>query len=370
MTIVICVAAVFGFAQSGRRAGEAPTPTPAVVTAASYSESKPLPPRQRLIPGSERASLPQKSSPKNKKDTSASQGTLTTTSGEEYIITISTDLVTVPVSVYDRNGMYVAGLQRSDFKVFEDGKEQEISYFAATETPFTVYLVIDTSFSTEYKISEIQQAAIAFIDQLQPQDKVGIIEFDGNITVLADATNDRQRLYKAIRKADFGYGTSLYRAVDFVLKKKLADVTGRKAVVLFTDGVNTTSNKYTFDATLDLAEESDTPFFVVYYDTFASVQRSSVSLASGTTAAEYAVGRKYLSDLSAYTGGRVYQPEAVPGGLQAAFESIALELRRQYSLGFTPADDARTGRRQIRVRVDRPGLTIRARDSYVAGGTQ
>ena len=88
----------------------------------------------------------------------------------------------------------------------------------------------------------------------------------------------------------------------------------------------------------------------------------------GTSSAEYALGRKYLEDLADATGGRVFRPEATPGGLTAAFEGIAEELRRQYNIGFYPSEEATAGqKRQIKVRVNRPNLVIRSRESYVVG---
>jgi hypothetical protein len=97
------------------------------------------------------------------------------------VIKVNTDLVTIPVSVYDRNGLYVANLRRNDFKIFADGKEQEIAYFGSSDKPFTVVLMIDTSPSTAYRIEEIQDAARAFVDQLQPQDSVMVVEFAYNV---------------------------------------------------------------------------------------------------------------------------------------------------------------------------------------------
>ena len=183
---------------------------------------------------------------KNKSDTSKVIEDKSNTSqsvGDEDTITVETNLVTIPVSVFDRNGLYIPNLQKSNFKIFENGKEQEIEYLATSDKPFTVILLLDTSPSTEYKIEEIQDAAIAFTNQLKPQDNVMVIEFDADIHVLSEVTNDRQKIYKAIRNADFGGGTSLYDAVDFSLRKRLSKIEGRKAIVLFTDGVDTTSGK-------------------------------------------------------------------------------------------------------------------------------
>jgi Ca-activated chloride channel family protein len=292
---------------------------------------------------------------------------------------IETNLITIPVSVFDRNGLYIPGLRQAEFKIFDDGVEQEIAYFGTTDKPFTVALVLDVSPSTSYKIDEIRRAAKAFVDQLEPRDSVIVIDFDHGIRVTSKATQDRQRIYKAIDKADFGDGTSLYNAVDEALRKQLGAIAGRKAVVLFTDGVDTTSRKNNYDGTVNYAEESDTLIFPIYYNTYLDNDRrisspfpdifgGGIYTISGGSAEEYALGRRYLDELSDVTGGRVFRPESTPGGLTRAFEGIAEELRRQYSIGFVPKTEGKMGdRRQIKIRVERPNLMIRARDSYTVG---
>jgi Ca-activated chloride channel family protein len=366
-------------AQSGRRVTTA-IPTPMRTPAADdskpqYSESKPRKPRTERIPNR----FPNISI---RKDEPAEAATPVQTNvpdqseAEGETLRIETNLITIPVSVFDRNGLYIPGLTQKNFKIFEDGVEQEIAYFGTTEKPFTVALVIDVSPSTAYKIEEIQRAARAFVDQLQPHDNVIVIEFDQSVNVLAKVTNDREKIYKAIRRADFGNGTSLYDAVDEALRKQLAKIPGRKAVVLFTDGVDTTSHKRSYDSTLKYAEESDSLVFPIYYNTYFENRQPvntfpNIFITTQTTSAEdYALGRSYLSELADATGGRVFQPESTPGGLVTAFEGIAEELRRQYSIGYVPKDEGTSGqRKQIKVRVNRPNLVLRARDSYIVGAT-
>jgi len=364
---------IAAFAQSGRRIQATPTPVPAEKQP-EFSESTPKPKRPIWIPPSQRI---------NQNQTVATAKPIEDKSTDlEDEVKVETTLVTIPVSVFDRNGLYIPGLKQADFKVYEDGKEQEIAYFGTSEKPFTVILLIDTSPSTEYKIDEIRSAAIAFVDQLKPQDRVMVIEFDANVHVLTEATNDRQAIYKGIRNADFGSGTSLYEAVDFSLKKRLSKIEGRKAIVLFTDGVDTTSGgRTTYDSTIALAEESDSLIFPIYYNTYFDNRQSGGGFptsgtifdppqrqARGTRPEDYALGRRYLDELADYTGGRVFRPDSTPGGLTAAFEGIAEELRRQYQIGYTPSDDGKPGqRKQIKVRVNRSNLVIRARDSYIVG---
>ncbi|MEP7212106.1 MAG: VWA domain-containing protein [Acidobacteriota bacterium] len=375
--IILCSLALIApaSAQSGRRFDQ---PEPAAKTETEpeklpdFSESTPQPKRPKAPAAMRKAA--ENRSPAQSSVKTAPQDAPTSADGE-LVLKVETNLVTIPVSVIDRNGIYVPGLSQSDFKIYEDGKEQAITYFGSTDKPFTVVLLLDTSPSTAYRIEEIQNAALAFIDQLKPQDKVMVVEFDGNIHVLTEATNDRARLTNAVKRADFGYGTSLYDSVNFAIKKRLIGVEGRKAIVLFTDGVDTSSGKAGYDSTLDLAEESDALIFPIYYNTFEANRDGVFSPRPGeeimmqpSTPEEYALGAKYLYELAAYTGGRVFRPESTPNGLKSAFEGIAEELRRQYNLGYIPADDGTPGQRKsIKVRVDRPNLVIRSRDSYIVG---
>lgn len=358
--------ASFISAQSGRRVKPAPTPEFRTEEPADqYSESKPVP--KRIIP----PTLARET--RSEKPITPTETTPAVTANEGDVVKVDTDLVTIPVSVYDRNGVYIPNLRQSDFKIFEDGKEQEIAYFGRTDVPFTVILLLDTSPSTEYKIDQIRDAARTFVDKLSPQDTVMVVEFAWNVHVLCEPTKDRQVMYKAIDKADFGEGTALYDAVDYSLRKRMNQIQGRKAIVLFTDGVDTVSRKSSYDKTLALAEESDSLIFPIYYNTFNDMRRQTGSSwppifgqpqMRVPSSADYALGKKYLEDLAAYTGGRVFRPES--GGLNAAFEGIAEELRSQYSLGYIPKDEGKPGQRKsIRVRVNMPNVAVRARDTYV-----
>ena len=166
-----------------------------------------------------------------------------TPENDDGVIRIETNLVTMPVSVLDRDGRFISGLQQRDFKIFENGVEQKVDYFQSVEQPFTVILMLDVSPSTQFQIEEIQNAAIAFINQLRPGDRIGVIAFDERVHVLSPVTGNRNMLRNAIYDAEFGDGTSLYDAVDNVIYRQLRGIEGRKAVVLFTDGVDTTSRR-------------------------------------------------------------------------------------------------------------------------------
>src|ERR1041384_7201801 len=148
---------------------------------------------------------------------------------EGDVIRFDTALVTVPVSVMDRNGRYVPLLRRDQFRLEENGVEQKIAYFATTDSPFSVVLLIDTSGSTQFRLEDIQKAATDFVDKLKRHDSVMVMSFDDRIQVQCNATTDREVIYKAIRRTRTGGGgTRLYDAVEDVLNKQLATIPGRK----------------------------------------------------------------------------------------------------------------------------------------------
>lgn len=323
------------------------------------------------------------------------------TSDDEEVIRVETNLVTMPVAVLDRDGRFISGLKQGDFKVFENGIEQKVDYFQSVEQPFTVVMLIDVSPSTQFRIEEIQQAAITFIDQLRPSDRVMVIAFDESVHVLSPITNNRNQLRDAIRQAQFGDGTGLYEAVDYVISQQLRQIQGRKAVVLFTDGVDTTSRRATYQSTVAETEEIDSLFYTIWYDTsndlnggvnypgggrrrqggrvtwgdiLATVMTGgNVNVGGGApggaSRSEYENGRKYLETLAQNSGGRKFEASSMTN-IDAAFSGIAEELRRQYSLGYYPDNVGKVGdRKQIKIRVMRPGVVVRAKTSYVVGQT-
>ncbi len=322
--------------------------------------------------------------------------------GEDEVVRVDTTLVTVPVSITDRNGRYIADLRREDFQIYEEDIEQRVAYFASVEKPFTVVLMLDTSASTWSKLGQIRNAAAAFVEQLRPGDKVMVVSFARGFTVKCEATSDREKIRKAIQSTGRGLSTHLYDALAHLMQKHLTVIQGRKAVVLFTDGVDASSNDATYESTVHIAEELDALIYPIRYDTYDAasdtggppIPQSTSRLPSilrkiplpipwptnggsiniggsnGSSRADYALGERYLHDLAELTGGRVYEANRDLSYLQEAFNHIAEELRRQYSLGYYPQQRAQPGeRRRIRVRVRIPDLAVRARSSYIYKGS-
>jgi VWFA-related protein len=242
-----------------------------------------------------------------------------------------------------------------------------------------------------------------------------IVSFDEDVRVLAEATSDRSTLRDAIRRTRTGGSTKLYDAVDLVINQRLNRERGRKAVVLFTDGVDTASNHASYQSNVRDAEELDALIYPVQYDTYndgnagggtswpsgrgggprsatdilvdilggvmgggnrrggGGGNRGPVIIGGGNPNGnpdDYRRANAYLNDLAYKTGARLFRADTTRD-LTQSFAHIAEELRRQYSIGYYPKTTAQTGtRRQIKVRVMRPDLVVRARDSYITGGSQ
>jgi len=388
--LLLALAAIPLFGQ-GTRPRVAATPAPPVITDQSGTVERPSrtnsgPP---VLGGGVRPSA-------------TPPGTTTTspkTDDGNEVIRVETNLVTMPVSVLDRDGRFISGLQQKDFKIFENGTEQKIEWFQSVEQPFTVILMLDVSPSTQWQIEEIQNAAITFVDQLRPNDKVMVIAFDERVHVLTPVTGNRAQLRSAIMRAEFGDGTGLYEAVDDVLNRELRQIQGRKAVVLFTDGVDTTSRRASYDSTIADVEESEALFYTIRYDTSRDMYGGlgggypvpmgrrgnwggmiGIILGGGQVVVpsgrgggrggmqnEYEVGKQYLETLAQNSGGRKFEADSLQN-LDVAFSGIAEELRRQYSIGYYPDNVGQIGeRKQIRVRVMRPNVVVRAKNTYIVG---
>src|SRR5262245_30187008 len=188
------------------------------------------------------------------------------TVNENGTIKMDTALVSIPFSVIDRGGKFVPFLKKRDFRLYEDGVEQDIESFNSVETPFHVALVLDTSRSTRFKMKDIQDAAFAFVKELKRDDQVMVVSFDSKVRFHCDFTSDYDELRHAIYETRTGGSTKLYEAVDKVVDR-LEPIEGRKAIVLFTDGVDTASRRANFQNTIKKVEESGAIVYPIKYNT-------------------------------------------------------------------------------------------------------
>lgn len=183
-----------------------------------------------------------------------------------------TDLVSVPLIASDSNNIYVTDLRQEEFAIFEDGVQQQIAFFGKVAAPFHVVLMLDTSSSTQDKLKQIQQAAVAFVEQLQPADRVKVISFDDAVKDLNEFTSNRETLRSAIYSTTSGAGTKVYDAVDLALNT-IRTIRGRKAIVIFTDGMDWHSDSATFEGTVRNLDEEGVMVYPIRYDTRATTER-------------------------------------------------------------------------------------------------
>jgi Ca-activated chloride channel homolog len=293
---------------------------------------------------------------------------------ENDIVRVSTSLITVPAEVMDRNGRYIGNLRKTDFRIYENGVEQQLAYFASVEQPFTVALLLDVSGSTQSQLQAIRIAANTFIKGLRPNDRLLLVSFDGKINVLTEPVTLSELRKKKLRLDALNDGTLLYDTVGFVLNQRLAGIQGRKAIVLLTDGVDGGSRKSSYKQTLRDAEEANVVIYTVRYNTLPQLPERLAQIANPKAREhvrtkmikDYASGSVYLRSLAEKTGGRIFNAESL-SDVPQAFGAITQELGRQYSLGYYPKGQAQPGeKRDIKVRTRSPGLIVRARESYVA----
>ncbi|MER3632440.1 MAG: hypothetical protein C4325_09995 [Blastocatellia bacterium] len=300
----------------------------------------------------------------------------TSTDNEE--IRIQTDLVMMAVRISHRGDAPVANLAKTDFRLYENGREQAISYFAGIDEPFTVALLIDVSYSTVFKIGDLKEAARAFVRQLAPPDRVAIIAFDKKPSLLLRPSNNRRAAELAIDSLKTGSGTSLFDALDLAFRQ-IADFRGRKAIVLLTDGVDTSSQLTNAKRLQESLSEEDIIIYAIRYDTFRDVDKLRKRDAEirydkndrplifsrppqiGERDIDYKAARDFLYSASDYTGGKVFEAQRVKD-LSRSFSEIANELHKTYILGYYPSEDREPAREYIvKIRILRPKLLIEVR---------
>jgi Ca-activated chloride channel family protein len=302
---------------------------------------------------------------------------------EMEVIKVETDLVIVPFRVTDKSGRTIADIKQTEIRIFENGEEREIAYFSDLDQPFTVALVLDMSYSSVFKLKDIQNAAKKFVAQLRPEDRVMVISFAEKPIVLCEATGDRRILNIAIEGSRIGSGTGLYLTLDTVLNDKLRRIPGRKAVVLLSDGVDTSSVHQTAASVEKDLIESDALIFPIKYNTYDDVQKTRRDTApiqydendkpytvdarpgKGERAEDYAAAKEFLRNIAVDTGGRLYNVTSTTN-LDQAFANIANELRKIYSLGYYPSSERESGASfEVKVRVYRLDLNIRTKKRFL-----
>lgn len=305
-------------------------------------------------------------------------------------IELQVKTVSILATVRDKHDHVIGNLGKEDFLVEEDGRPQNINYFAKeSDTPLKLGLVVDTSLSQDTALEQERNASFLFLDHLlrADQDLAFVIQFDREVELLRDFTPDRAKLQSALRRlesseyhpgarrSDTAWGrgatTLLYDAVFLAADELMSKQHGRKALILLSDGVDRGSRK-TVDEAIESAQRADT---VIYSVLFADEDRDDQGHLRGgpygapkrkDSSRERPDGRSILEEIAEKTGGRLFQVSRKEP-IENIYSEIGEALRNQYSLGYTPDKGAGPGYHKLRVSTKRKDLRVYARQGYYGG---
>ena len=339
-------------------------------------------------------------------------------------IAVDVNVVALPVTVRDKHGAIVKDLTKDDFTLQEDGRPQAIKYFSLdSNLPLTLGLLVDTSMSQREVLDQERNASHSFLDQMltQQKDKAFLLHFDHEVELLQDLTHSREKLQSALDLLKTGDddrsrsndpnnddsrsgrrhgGTELYDAVYLASNELMKKQTGRKAVIILSDGVDRGS-KTSLESAIESAQRSETIVYSIYFkgheehdhrDGGGNPGRGGGYPGGGypgggypgggggypgggrrgggqrTPSEPHVDGKKILERLSKETGGRFFEvsKKQLVGDI---YTNIADELRMQYSLGFTPDKDAAgEGYHRVLLQVKKKDMEVQTRAGYYEGG--
>lgn len=300
------------------------------------------------------------------------------------VISVTTTEVMLPVTVRDSQGRFANNLNRSDFRVYEDGKPQPLSDLALRQIPVDVVLMVDASSSVASNLDDFRRAAEGFAAKLAPDDRISLIKFDDRVQLLQDWTKSRFQLRRALARIEPGMFTRFNDALLLASRQQFVESTSRRALILLSDGIDsgrgTTSGAAMLSALLDAQ-------VVVYVVSNTEIVRGTKraeldSLMGGTDASvrfnqirinNLKLGlevldrsEEQLEQIAEATGGRLYKPLSF-GALDATYAEVAEELRNQYALYYLPLNKARDGSfRRVKIEMVNPDFKARTRIGYFA----
>ncbi len=273
-----------------------------------------------------------------------------------FTLEVEVDVVSVTAVVFDKSGKFVRGLGPKDVELLEGGVRQDVSYFreassqgdANERVPLSVVLVLDTSGSMRDNIHFLQEAVLNFVYKLDEVDSALVVSFNESVKGSAEFTGDTDRLERFVEGLQAWGGTSLYDALHYSLGR-IKDQPGRKAIIVFSDGADTTSTMPDREV-VDYARAVEATVYSIGF-------KGSGMMASSP--------RGFLRKIATETGGQFFAPDKV-GELIKVFNAISEELKNHYLLAYTPKRSADGTWREISLKVNRPNAEVRVRKGYFA----
>ncbi|MCM3873856.1 MAG: VWA domain-containing protein [Pyrinomonadaceae bacterium] len=291
---------------------------------------------------------------------------------EGDIVRVDSQLATLNLSVIDRNtNRGVLGLTQSDFQLFEDGIEQRLLQFESASAPFDLILLIDVSGSTRDVVKLIRAAALRFVEAARPSDRIGIISFAGQPTVISPVTLDREVLRQRLNGIETATGdTKAYDALDFSLANLATSTknTRRTAIVMMSDGLDGSipgvqgdGSKLPYGEMLSRVREFDGVLYTLWLNTEYEAMN-----AQDTQPEAFDMGFERMKEMADAGGGVFYKVERLQD-LAGAYERVVADLGTVYSLAYRPTNKTRDGKwRAVRVTLTRPAAVARGRHGYYA----
>lgn len=300
------------------------------------------------------------------------------------VISVNTSEVMLPVTVRDSTGRLVKDLTRSDFRVFEDGREQPLSDLALRQVPVDVVLMVDSSSSVTSNLDDFRRAVEGFATRLAPEDRISLIKFDDRIELLQDWTQSKFQLHRALDRIQAGMFTRFNDALMLAAREQFASAKSRRAVIVLTDGIDSGRGATAFESALQgLLAAQVTVYVVSNTEIERAAKKAELdSMAQGTESElrfneikindlreglrVIDLSEERLEQLTTATGGRLYKPKSFDA-LDATYAEVADELRHQYSLYYTPLNRQRDGSfRRVLVGTDSAAYHAVTRVGYFA----
>ncbi len=278
---------------------------------------------------------------------------------DEKPIKVKTDLVTFNLTVTDLYGRFVSGLNKNAFTIFDNNEEQEITYFSDADAPISIGILFDVSGSMSgEKIGKARSALEKFINTSHPSDEYFLIAFNSRAQLLLDRTRNGEAVLDKLQLVQPKSNTALYDACYLGVERVTRGTRPKKAMLIISDGQDNAS-RYNFNEVRRLLKESDVTVYAV-----GIIDGRDAGSITGMQ------GQAFLDELTSVTGGKSFYP-STDVELDEIFERIALELRHQYSIGYTPKDFTPDGKwHKTKVKVKPPRgisrLTVRTREGYYA----
>lgn len=305
---------------------------------------------------------------------------------DDDIIRVDSSIVRLNIGVADAKGRPITDLAKDDFNVFEDGVKQKISRFEPVATPFSVVMMLDMSGSTLGFREVMKQSAFRFVDALAPEDRIAVIEFYDKVNIRNDFTNDRRKVAFSINAANGRGKTQLYKALDLAMQKLSGEGKRRKAIIVLTDGVDSSvrddDRKFleniadssiasaikpeTSDALNRILNKADAQGVTIFPLALPSGDPNKLADPTLRQAAMFRAARERIQILANRTGGTLNMINRLEE-MGRLYASVAAELRTLYTVEYQPSNDKRDGKwRQIKIEVNKPELIAKTRQGYFA----